>query len=723
MWRKPECRSLVGRLKFALILAAIASYPLLASAEGGSLDAEVLGRVKRSTVRMVVKDASGADLSGSGCLVADTGIVLTNAHVLGMFDADSRPPRKVEVVIDSGETNSQTLPAKLLGADRQADLAAVRVEGTNLPVPLSLATAAGLHETELVYVFGFPFGSRLGDNVTVTKSSVSSLRKENGQLQQIQLEGGVNPGNSGGPVVDGQGRLVGVAVAAVSGTNIGFAIPVEQAAGFLAGRLNDYGTDLAVREGDKIKILYRLNFVDPLGHVKDVRIEHYQGPPAAPNPDADKRPAQRPGETPVSTVNVPYEGTGAVAGELEVEPLKDPKFVYWFRPVFRDGNGQERFAHELSGMRAPPFVRRPLAIRFKPQPGPAAVFELSNVSTFRLRLPGSKEETRSLLLKVVAKPEYQPAGANQPPRLSLKFISFTIASKVNGKPEKNEAEFRRIGRNVLQTSAVLEMDTDGTPVRSELDLGKSEAALHSLLTEIGENLLQAIELLAVPLPNGVVQPLATFRTQRDVAAGMPGLAIPALVDLKFKYQGTHNFAPNRPSAMFDFNGSVRPRRGDKTNMGGRVFGRVEIAPETGEILLATTDLKVDVDLQTEAGIIRVTGTMRGELKPATNLAPPERKPDKPPVLEPDDQRIEWAFNDQGKDKSSGSFKRNDDATWVESNSRGEQHIFEEWQRNSDFVMLVDPKRKIYLRCYADHTDIFSNKATWVTLFKGEWAKK
>src|SRR5215469_16696392 len=92
MSRKPEGRSLVSRLSFGLILAAITSYPLFAWAEGGPLDPEVLSRVKRSTVRMVVKDASGTDLSGSGCLVAEAGIVLTNAHVLGMFDADSRPP-------------------------------------------------------------------------------------------------------------------------------------------------------------------------------------------------------------------------------------------------------------------------------------------------------------------------------------------------------------------------------------------------------------------------------------------------------------------------------------------------------------------------------------------------------------------------------------------------------------------------------------------------------
>jgi hypothetical protein len=338
-------------------------------------------------------------------------------------------------------------------------------------------------------------------------------------------------------------------------------------------------------------------------------------------------------------------------------------------------------------------------------------------------LPGAKEEVRSLLLKVIARPEYQPSGGNQPPRLSLRFASFTIGSKVNGKPEKNDAEFQRIANNVVRTSAVLEMDTDGTPVRSELNMGKAEKALHPLLTEIDEQILQAFELLSVPLPNGVVNPLATFRTQRDVAAGMPGLAIPAVVDLKFKYQGTHDFAPNRLSAMFDFNGSVRPRRGDKTNMGGRVFGRVELAPESGQILRATTDLKVDVEVQTEAGIIRVTGTMRGELKPAT-IAPPDRKPDKPPVLEPGDQRIEWVYTDQGKGKQSGAFKRKDDATWEESNSAGEHNALEEWQRNGDYVLLVDTKRKIHVRCYADRMDIFAtNTGTWVTLYKGAWANK
>lgn len=686
-----------------------------------SLDDAVLANVKRCTVRLEVKDASGTEMMGSGCLAGEPGVVLTNAHVLGMVDADSRPPRTVAVVIDSGESAAQTVQARLLGVDRRADLAALRIEGKNLPVPLTLATAAKLRETQVVYVFGFPFGKRLGANMTVTKASVSSLRKENGQLKEIQLHGGVHRGNSGGPVVDGQGHVVGLAVSAVSGTTIGFAIPAEHVAGFLAGRLNDYGTDLAIREDGKIKILYHLNFVDPLGRVKEVRIEHYQGPPAKPNASGTQRPAQRPGETAAVSVDVPYKGTGTIRGELEVEPIKDPKFVYWFRPLYQDGNQQQQFAKELSGMRAPPFERRPLAVKFAPRPGPGEPMELTNISSFRLRMPGGQEDSRSMLLKVVYAPEYQPAQGDQPHRVLLRFLRFTIGMKVNGKVEK-PSEFQEIANNVVKTAASLELDSDGTPLSSDLKLNKANAKLHAALTEIEENMLQAIELLAVPLPNGEVQPLEVFRVRRNVGAGMPGMELPAQVDLKFIYQGTHDTVEGKPTAMFDFNGTVRPRRGDKLNMNGGVHGRVEVAPTSGEIIRATTDLKVDVDLQSSAGLIRVTGTMHGELKPPPSVAPPERKPDKPPAIEPGDQRTEWAFAGQGKQSESGSFKRNDDASWTETNSRGERNTFEEWARGPDYVALVDPKRKVYLRCYADHLDIFNNRQKWVTLYKGSWSK-
>ena len=94
-----------------------------------TLDAAVLKKVKAATVHLEVALPSGDTVEGSGFFTDEPGVVLTNAHVLGMLAADSRPPVKVTVTVNSGEPTSRSLPAKLLGVDRGSDLAVLSVEG------------------------------------------------------------------------------------------------------------------------------------------------------------------------------------------------------------------------------------------------------------------------------------------------------------------------------------------------------------------------------------------------------------------------------------------------------------------------------------------------------------------------------------------------------------------------------------------------------------------
>jgi hypothetical protein len=109
----------------------------------------------------------------------------------------------------------------------------LRVTGVrNLPPPVEATAEAAVAETEPVFIYGFP-GGRNGKAknpaVTVGKGSVSGLRRDgNNRLNDIHVNGEVNPGNSGGPVVDAKGRLVGVAVATVPGKQIGFVVPAVQ---------------------------------------------------------------------------------------------------------------------------------------------------------------------------------------------------------------------------------------------------------------------------------------------------------------------------------------------------------------------------------------------------------------------------------------------------------------------------------------------------------------
>src|SRR5206468_9188430 len=144
---------------------------------------------------------------------------------VGMLRSDTPPPR-LEVVLNSGEPDERTLVGKVVGVDRNSDLAALRLDyQADLPEALPVASAAALFETQQLWVFGFPFGERLGKNITVSATAVSSLRKDaDGLLEKVQVNGGMHPGNSGGPVVDADGRVVGIAVSGVVGTQINFAI-------------------------------------------------------------------------------------------------------------------------------------------------------------------------------------------------------------------------------------------------------------------------------------------------------------------------------------------------------------------------------------------------------------------------------------------------------------------------------------------------------------------
>lgn len=267
-----------------------------APAAGGAADAipvAVMQNIKRATA-FIKLDAGDQSSTGSGFLMkvnGDTGYLITNYHVVAppaKEEAQPAPPAvgpgkskgpkffpptpkskgpfgpgfggpfsrmqpaqqapkarpRVTVVLHSGTPEEQSIPAEVVAFDVESDLAALRITGArNLPRPIDINQDPNLVETMPLYVFGFPFGKALAVNkgnpgITVSRGSISSLRRdENGELSVVQINGDLNPGNSGGPVVDAQGRLVGVSVAAIPGTQIGMAIPAAELTQMLKGRI------------------------------------------------------------------------------------------------------------------------------------------------------------------------------------------------------------------------------------------------------------------------------------------------------------------------------------------------------------------------------------------------------------------------------------------------------------------------------------------------------
>ncbi len=156
---------------------------------------------------------------GSGFIISSDGYILTNNHVVGNTN-------KVTVKLK----DSREFTAKIIGADSHSDVAVIKIDAENLPV-LPLGDSDALEVGEWVMAVGNPFG--LSHTVTVGVVSAKG-RGDIGVTDYenfIQTDAAINPGNSGGPLVDQEGRVVGVntAIFTQSGGSmgIGFAIPIN----------------------------------------------------------------------------------------------------------------------------------------------------------------------------------------------------------------------------------------------------------------------------------------------------------------------------------------------------------------------------------------------------------------------------------------------------------------------------------------------------------------
>jgi len=162
--------------------------------------------------------------TGSGFIVSADGYILTCHHVVG-------EAMKLEVVL--GE---KKYPATIVKSDEKTDLALIKIDAQGLK-PLRIGNSDLTRRQEEVWAFGFPLGTELGTDVTTTKGTITAIRTRDGQ-KAFQTDAAINLGNSGGPLVNNRGEVIGIVnmkvFAQFGGVEgIAFAVPVATALPFL----------------------------------------------------------------------------------------------------------------------------------------------------------------------------------------------------------------------------------------------------------------------------------------------------------------------------------------------------------------------------------------------------------------------------------------------------------------------------------------------------------
>jgi S1-C subfamily serine protease len=178
-----------------------------------------------AVVGIAVRRGSGSALqehagAGSGVVIAPDGYILTNDHVVD-------GAQQLTATLEDGTR----IEAALVGCDPATDLAVIRADGTSLPYA-SLGNSKGLKVGQLIIAIGNPFGFQSTVSTGVVSALGRALRSREGRLIEniIQHTAPLNPGNSGGPLVDSRGRVVGINTAIIAmAQGIGFAIPADTA--------------------------------------------------------------------------------------------------------------------------------------------------------------------------------------------------------------------------------------------------------------------------------------------------------------------------------------------------------------------------------------------------------------------------------------------------------------------------------------------------------------
>ena len=226
-------------------LVPLADLDGLRAASTEAMDARAIARAFMSSVVIIKSDKGG----GTGFVVGSKGYVLTCAHVLPIL-GDPEITYRAE---QAGRVVMRTAKAAIVGADRQLDLALLKIEAAE-PLPVvRLDAEATLEVGEAVCTIGHPGLGRKTLDYTMTQGIISNRARDIEGTAYIQTNATVNPGSSGSPLFDSRGNVIGLVVLKANIESTGFAVPVHRLAAFVRSHARAGGAATVRKPAPKVE--------------------------------------------------------------------------------------------------------------------------------------------------------------------------------------------------------------------------------------------------------------------------------------------------------------------------------------------------------------------------------------------------------------------------------------------------------------------------------------
>jgi S1-C subfamily serine protease len=577
--------------------------------EGDRLPLEVLTRVKRATAYIRVPMDKGLAM-GSGFVAGDAkDIVLTNAHVIQMLRSDM-VPKLIEVILYSGEPDEAVFRGEVLAVDRASDLAVLRIHPTKeskaapLPQPIKFAPNTLLLETQHVFISGFPHGEQLGKNITIAPSSISSLRKTpEGELDQIQVNGGMTHGNSGGPVVDAAGSLVGVAVAGIEGTQLNFAVPADRVMSILNGRLANMKLgDPVVKQGN-LAMTVSVEALDPLQRIKELTLDWWWGD------SKDKVPAARGAAPALATgltrqsIKMKSAGPNRFTAEVIFPRKFDTSKVMWLQPHYDTGPSEGLFVQGVPKEVETPPERRNATIVFRQKAG---LGKVDMKSTNSLSFRTTEGEPKTLVINIDTQMTEQHDGNGQF-RLRVADASdkFAVGFALDGKTARVRPEIQSAIKNFNHMALQYQTDRQGNVIAYQPQItGAPQDAIKGL-NRFAAQLGRSMDFAAITFPNAPAAVGAWWSARRELPLMTADEDIAVEIPVVYTFLGVRKVG-NKDMAIIRMTGATSPvisGRGGSGSVSGTVNGTAQVDVKLGQVakVSATVDSTFTIRIHMEDG--------------------------------------------------------------------------------------------------------------------------